>query len=73
VENRQQERRRLAAAGGRRREQITPQHGGRDRIGLDRRRANEPEILDAAEQVRVELELGKRHLRDAGGRASRWL
>ena len=61
VQDRQQERRRLAAAGHRAGEHVPALERRRNRICLDRRRTGEPEILQTAEQVGVELELAEWH------------
>ena len=61
VKDRQQERRRLAAARLRAREQIASLQGGRNRLLLNRRRTNEPELADTLEQVRMKAQRGERH------------
>ena len=64
VQDRQQKRRRLAAAGHRAGEQIAPFERRRNGVRLDGRRPGEPEILEAAEQIRVKLETGEWHCGD---------
>jgi hypothetical protein len=57
----QEESRGLAAAGHRAGEDVLPGEGRRDGVGLDRGRPDEPELLDALEEVRMEFEGGEGH------------
>ena len=61
VEDREKERRRLAAAGHRAGEHVTAGEGGRDSIGLNRRRAGEAEVLESGEKAGMKLQRGKWH------------
>ena len=60
IEDREQEGDRLAAAGHRAGENVLAFEPRRDRVGLNRRRPGEAEVLQAAEEVGVKLELAER-------------
>jgi hypothetical protein len=61
VEDREDEGGGLAAAGHRAGENVTALKSGGDGLELDRRRAREAELVDAAEEVGVEAERGEGH------------
>src|SRR5229473_4451578 len=61
VEDGQDERGGLAAARHGAGEKVAALHRRRDRVGLDGRGARETELLDALEEVGMELERRKRH------------
>ena len=61
VQDGQDEGRRLAAPRHRAGEHVAPFEGGRDGVGLDRRGTVKAELLDAAQERRVELEGSERH------------
>ena len=61
VQDRKDEGGRLAAAGHGAGEHVLALEGGGHGVLLDRGRAGEAHLLDAAQQVRVESEIGKRH------------
>src|SRR5205085_7249441 len=60
VQDRQQERDGLAAPGHRAGEDVLAFESRWNRVGLDRRGPDEPEVLQTAEQVGVKLELAER-------------
>jgi len=62
VEDREKKRRGLAAAGHRTGQQIAAFECRRNGVGLNRRRSGEPEVLRAADEIRVKFERGKRHV-----------
>jgi hypothetical protein len=59
VQYRQQERHRLAAAGHGAGEHVASRHRGGNGVGLDRRRSREAELLDALQQILMQLEFAK--------------
>src|SRR5512133_3485104 len=62
MQDRQQECRRLSAAGHGAREHIPPVDGGRDGVGLNRRRPSEAKLLDALDETRMQLERTEGHV-----------
>ena len=68
VQDGQEKRRRLAAPGHRAGEHVASLERRRDRLLLDRSGARETELLDAFEQVGVQLEYGERHMATRTGR-----
>ena len=61
VEDRQEEGGGLAAAGHGAGEHVAPLQRGRNRVLLDRRGPGEAHLLDAAQEIGMESETGKRH------------
>ncbi len=69
----QDEGRGLAAARHGAREQVVAGEGGRHGLLLDGRRAREAELVDAAQQVVVEAEAGKRHEKRSPRETGTWI
>jgi hypothetical protein len=63
MQDRQEERGGLAAARHGTREQVAPLQRRRDGIGLDGRRPSEAQLLEALEQIGVEIEGAEWHPR----------
>src|SRR5439155_8027955 len=61
VENRKEKRRGLPRSGYRGREQVAAFERRWYRVGLNRRRAAVPEILESALEGRMEFQIGERH------------
>ncbi len=61
AQDREEKRGGLAAPRGSAGEQVVPGKRRRNRLGLDRRRTDEAELLDAPEEARMQLEGAERH------------
>jgi hypothetical protein len=61
MQDRQQKRGRLPAAGLRAGQQVFARKRGRNRLGLNRCRAGEPELANALQKVGMEVERRERH------------